>query len=183
MRIVREVGADIVEPDRAGGAARDPANLTAVRSCCPARKPASATRRRSSPSSKLPSPTPEKYWRSGAATGQHAVYFARHLSHLVWLPSDKPGAIHWIRERLELEGPDNVEPPIEIDVVDRPWDAQVDGLFSANTLHIMSLAGGGGVFRRASAKSSTSGAPYVFMVHSAMMVPTPVRAMPASTNR
>lgn len=74
----------------------------------------------------------------GCGTGQHAVHFARNLPHLTWLPSDRPGALRWIRERLEQERPNNVETPVEIDVLRLPWDACADGIFSANTLHIMS---------------------------------------------
>lgn len=73
----------------------------------------------------------------GCGTGQHAVFFARHLPHLSWLPSDRPGTVQWARERLAQEGPENVEPPIEIDVLDQPWGVAADGIFSANTLHIM----------------------------------------------
>ena len=74
----------------------------------------------------------------GCGTGQHAVHFARHLPHLTWLPSDRPGTVHLAQERLEQEGPPNVEPPVEIDVMNLPWGAEADGVFSANTLHIMS---------------------------------------------
>lgn len=76
----------------------------------------------------------------GCGTGQHAVYFARNLPHLSWQPSDKPGEIRWIEARLERQRPDNVRTPVEIDVRDRPWGVDVDGIFTANTLHIMSWA-------------------------------------------
>ncbi len=74
----------------------------------------------------------------GCGTGQHAVYFAQNLPHLTWLPSDKPGAIQWIEQRLKQERPDNIDAPVELDVRDQPWGFDVDGIFSANTLHIMS---------------------------------------------
>ena len=74
----------------------------------------------------------------GSGTGQHAVYFAEHLTHLTWQPSDRPGAVQWVEQRLEIEGPDNVDSPLILDVNDHPWGVEADGIFSANTLHIMS---------------------------------------------
>jgi cyclopropane fatty-acyl-phospholipid synthase-like methyltransferase len=74
----------------------------------------------------------------GSGTGQHAVYFARAMPQLNWYTSDRsenlPGIQMWLDE-AELE---NLHPPIELDVR-RSWpDLQVDAIFSANTLHIMS---------------------------------------------
>jgi SAM-dependent methyltransferase len=75
----------------------------------------------------------------GSGTGQHAVYFATHLSHLVWhtsgLPDEHPGIEAWIEEaRLP-----NVLRPLALDVNDPVWPIEaVDAVFSANTLHIMS---------------------------------------------
>jgi len=74
----------------------------------------------------------------GCGTGQHAVHFARNLPHLTWLPSDMPGSVQWIRQRLQQESVGNVEAPVEIDVLERPWGMEADGIFSANTFHIMS---------------------------------------------
>lgn len=74
----------------------------------------------------------------GCGTGQHAIFFARNLPHLTWLPSDRPGSTEWIRQRLEEDRPDNIESTQEIDVLDQPWGVEADGIFSANTLHIMS---------------------------------------------
>ena len=74
----------------------------------------------------------------GSGTGQHAVWFASGLPHLVWKTSDLPrnhaGIDAWIDEaRL-----DNVERPLTLDVGRKPWPlANADGGFSANTAHIM----------------------------------------------
>jgi cyclopropane fatty-acyl-phospholipid synthase-like methyltransferase len=91
----------------------------------------------------------------GSGTGQHAVYFAEHLPHLTWQPSDRSGAVQWLERRLEIEGPVNVASPLILDVNDHPWGVEVDGIFSANTFHIMSwqeveqfFAGVGDVLRR-----------------------------------
>jgi cyclopropane fatty-acyl-phospholipid synthase-like methyltransferase len=76
----------------------------------------------------------------GSGTGQHAVHFARHLPGLCWQPSDKPEYLDGLRNRLTIEAPVNVAVPVELDVRMRPWPVDIfDGVFSANTLHFMSL--------------------------------------------
>jgi cyclopropane fatty-acyl-phospholipid synthase-like methyltransferase len=74
----------------------------------------------------------------GSGTGQHAVYFAQHLPHLIWQPSDCAPNIAGIACWREESALGNVAPPLELDV-DQLWPVQqVPALFSANTLHIMS---------------------------------------------
>ena len=76
----------------------------------------------------------------GSGTGQHAVYFARHLPHLIWQPADLPENHASIQAWREESGLENVLPPMELDVTASTWpDDAYDGLFSANTTHIMSL--------------------------------------------
>jgi cyclopropane fatty-acyl-phospholipid synthase-like methyltransferase len=75
----------------------------------------------------------------GSGTGQHAVWFARHLPHLMWQPTDLPEHLSGLRARIEAEGPENLREPVALDVRDDPWPVvPVDAVFSANTLHIMS---------------------------------------------
>ncbi len=75
----------------------------------------------------------------GAGTGQHAVHFARHLPHLHWQPTDRVEYLAGLAARIEAEGPANLAPPVEFDVLQQPWPAvHGDAVFSANTLHIMS---------------------------------------------
>jgi SAM-dependent methyltransferase len=75
----------------------------------------------------------------GSGTGQHAVYFAERLPHLVWQPSDTGEYLPELRERLRTHGVANLRPVIELDVRTDPWPVEpVDGIFTANTLHIMS---------------------------------------------
>ncbi len=74
----------------------------------------------------------------GSGTGQHAVYFAQHLPHLVWQTSDvaqhHAGIAAWIAD----SGLANVRNPFALDVRQTPWPAAaVDAIFTANTLHIM----------------------------------------------
>lgn len=74
----------------------------------------------------------------GSGSGQHAVFFAQHLSHLTWKTSDllinQPGINQWLDE-YQLT---NLQRPITLDL-NTPWSInKVDGIFTANTLHIVS---------------------------------------------
>jgi cyclopropane fatty-acyl-phospholipid synthase-like methyltransferase len=74
----------------------------------------------------------------GSGTGQHAVHFASHLTHLSWQPSEVRAQLPPLIERLQCEAPPNVRAAIALDVHDDPWAARdLDAVFSANTLHIM----------------------------------------------
>jgi SAM-dependent methyltransferase len=74
----------------------------------------------------------------GSGTGQHAVFFGAHLPHLTWQTSDLPqnhaSIVAWQREcRLP-----NVLPPLALDTAGGDWpQGPYDGVFSANTCHIM----------------------------------------------
>jgi len=84
----------------------------------------------------------------GSGTGQHAVYFATRLPHLVWQPSDQGEYLHALRERLPSQSVANLQPVIELDVRFDPWPVEpVDGIFSANTIHIMSWGAAQEFFR------------------------------------
>jgi cyclopropane fatty-acyl-phospholipid synthase-like methyltransferase len=74
----------------------------------------------------------------GSGTGQHAAYFAAALPHLTWQTSDLEASLPGMRLWLEEAGLPNLPQPIALDVTG-PWpDGPFDGVFTANTLHIMS---------------------------------------------
>ncbi|MGH8252350.1 MAG: DUF938 domain-containing protein, partial [Steroidobacteraceae bacterium] len=74
----------------------------------------------------------------GSGTGQHAVHFAIAMPWLVWQPSELPDGMPMLRKRIFNEGPSNLRAPVALDVTERLWDLRrVDGVFTANTLHIM----------------------------------------------
>lgn len=74
----------------------------------------------------------------GSGTGQHAVHFAAALPHLVWHASDLPVHHDSIRAWMSDAAVPNLRGPLTLDVNDMPWPvAEVDAIFSANTLHIM----------------------------------------------
>jgi SAM-dependent methyltransferase len=74
----------------------------------------------------------------GSGTGQHAVHFALGMNWLVWQPTETSDAMPALRKRIFSEGPSNLRAPVTLDVTVTPWDVRrVDGVFTANTLHIM----------------------------------------------
>ncbi|GGB59370.1 DUF938 domain-containing protein [Shewanella inventionis] len=76
----------------------------------------------------------------GSGTGQHCTYFAKHLSHLHWQPSDQASYIPTLHARIAHFPLANLAPPIEQDV-STCWPqlpTTLDAIFTANTLHIMS---------------------------------------------
>lgn len=74
----------------------------------------------------------------GSGTGQHAVYFAAKLPHLIWHTSDREMYHAGIQLWLDEAALENVRPPLALDVTQTPWPAMtVDAVYSANTAHIM----------------------------------------------
>jgi len=84
---------------------------------------------------------PTTVWEIGSGTGQHACFFAGELPHITWQPTDRIENLTGIQCWLDEAGLPNVKPPLALDVNDLTWPCLgIDALFSANTLHIMSLA-------------------------------------------
>lgn len=83
----------------------------------------------------------------GSGTGQHAVRFGAELRHLTWQTSDLERNHPGIRAWIDDAGLDNVLEPLTIDVLDAELTpASYDGVFSANTAHIMCLEAVEGMF-------------------------------------
>jgi cyclopropane fatty-acyl-phospholipid synthase-like methyltransferase len=75
----------------------------------------------------------------GSGTGQHAVHFAAHLTHLTWHPTEQLAYLADLAARVKLEGGRNLRTPTVLDVRQTVWPLRsVDAIFTANTLHIMS---------------------------------------------
>ena len=74
----------------------------------------------------------------GSGTGQHAVYFAAALPHLVWQTSELEPNLTGVRLWLEEFKLPNLPPPVALDVTGAWPDTRFDAVFTANTLHIMS---------------------------------------------
>ena len=77
----------------------------------------------------------------GSGTGQHAVWFAAEMPWLTWQTSDREQNHQGINAWIDTVGGDNVRRPLALDVQEPGDIAETyDGIFSANTAHIMSIA-------------------------------------------
>ncbi len=75
----------------------------------------------------------------GTGTGQHAVHFAGSLPHLKWQPSDHPRNYQLCKPWLAEANLPNISSPLPLDVSADSWQLPpINGVFSANTAHIMS---------------------------------------------
>jgi len=76
----------------------------------------------------------------GSGTGQHAIFFASKMPWLIWQTSDLPVNHDGICGWLQSSDLDNVKAPLALDVEQPlPVNDRFDGVFSANTAHIMSF--------------------------------------------
>lgn len=74
----------------------------------------------------------------GSGTGQHAVYFAPNLPWLTWQTSDMAINHQGINLWLKEQSADNLFAPVTLDL-NHDWPIKpVDGIYTANTLHIVS---------------------------------------------
>lgn len=75
----------------------------------------------------------------GSGTGQHAVFFAEQMPHLLWRTSDRAENHAGIKQWLAEAGLGNTVEPVSLDVTVDGWpEGPVDAVFSANAVHIMS---------------------------------------------
>lgn len=80
----------------------------------------------------------KKILEIGSGTGQHAVFFAEKMPHLIWQTSDRIENHQDIQQWLDEANLNNVLDPIALDVSSDTWpNMTVDATFSANAVHIM----------------------------------------------
>ena len=86
----------------------------------------------------------------GTLTAQHIRFFAEALPLVYWIPSDLDENLPMVRAGLAACTLRNISAPLSLDVAEEPWPLQqVDGIFTANTLHIMRYDYVAGFFRNA----------------------------------
>jgi len=86
--------------------------------------------------------TPGVVVEIGSGSGQHAVYFARHLPHLVWQPCDLPDRHPSIDAYRVESGLDNVLAPRVVDLLQDQWPLEhADAIVCINTIHIVAWQG------------------------------------------
>ena len=84
---------------------------------------------------------PTTVWEIGSGTGQHACFFASQLPHLSWQATDRIENLAGIKAWIKEANLPNLKSPLALDINDTTWPCQsIDALFTANTLHIMSMA-------------------------------------------
>ena len=76
----------------------------------------------------------------GSGTGQHAVFFAEHLPYVEWQPSDVHGQLASIDAWQKEAKLTNLLPPISLNIDANSWPVKtIDHMFTANTVHIISI--------------------------------------------
>jgi cyclopropane fatty-acyl-phospholipid synthase-like methyltransferase len=94
-----------------------------------------------------------------SGTGQHVVYFARVMPHLVWQPTEyDQECLQSIAAWCAFEGLANVKPPVALDVHDEVWPAgQVEAVVCINMIHIAPISATGALLRGASRNLNKGG--------------------------
>jgi len=97
-----------------------------------------------------------------SGSGEHAVFFARHLPELSWQPSDPaPDACASIAQWRHEEGSTNLLAPIALDAASESWPiAHADALVCINMVHISPWAATEGLMRGAG-RILAAGAPLI----------------------
>ena len=86
----------------------------------------------------------------GSGTGQHALFFCKNLLEVNWIPSEISKNMSTLAAGLAGEKLENLQPARVVDVRQKEWpDRELNGLFSANCLHIMPEAFNADFFRGA----------------------------------
>lgn len=76
----------------------------------------------------------------GSGTGQHGVLLAPNLPHLIWQTSDMPENHPGINAWIDAYPCSNLKRPLPFTIGEDSWpDPDFDGVFTANTTHIMQI--------------------------------------------
>lgn len=99
----------------------------------------------------------------GCGTGQHAVYFARHLPGIEWVPSDREGMLDSIAAWRADEGSANLRVPIELDLFDERWAVDsADAVVCINVVHIVAWSATENMFAGAARTLDKGGMIYTY---------------------
>jgi cyclopropane fatty-acyl-phospholipid synthase-like methyltransferase len=98
----------------------------------------------------------------GSGTGQHAIFFAQQLPYLHWICSDLEENHAGIRMWLQEARLDNVEGPLLLDALETWPELDIDAVFSANAIHIMSWEAVKGMVKNIGRLLPLSGKVYLY---------------------
>ena len=99
----------------------------------------------------------------GSGSGQHAVYFAEHLPHVHWQPTDLAENLASVRAWAAEAGLPNLLPPLTLDLFADDWP--VTGAQAAvciNTIHIVAWPAVERLFAGVARTLDTGGVFYVY---------------------
>ena len=99
-----------------------------------------------------------------SGTGEHAAYFATHLPHLAWQPTDvDPDALASIAAHREAASAPNLRAPIELDVTAPAWPVtHADAVVSINMIHISPWTAAQGLMAGAAKLFTAGGVLYLY---------------------
>ena len=99
-----------------------------------------------------------------SGSGEHALYFARHLPQLMWQPSDpSPDARASIAAWRAEEAPSNLAAPIDVDASRALWPvARADAIVSINMVHISPWTATAGLMANAGRLLAAGGLLYLY---------------------
>lgn len=82
----------------------------------------------------------QKVLEIGSGTGQHAVFFAEQMPHIIWQTADLIYSHNSINAWIEESKLNNILKPFVLDANNTDWhEFNFDFAFTANTFHIMSF--------------------------------------------
>ena len=94
----------------------------------------------------------------GSGAGQHALHMSNTFPGITWLPSEREVVIPILRANLAHYGPNNIQPPLALDLADYSWSGDsVDVVYAANVMHIVSESLGERLVQLAAEALKTSG--------------------------
>ena len=99
----------------------------------------------------------------GSGSGEHAVYFAEHLAHLLWQPSNRPGELDSVAAWVEEAGLANLCAPVELDLFEEVGPlAKPDAIVAINVIHIAPWAATDRLFELAENLLDIGGLVYLY---------------------
>jgi SAM-dependent methyltransferase len=99
----------------------------------------------------------------GSGTGQHAAYFAAHLPHLIWQPSDLLENFPSIRAWAAEAALPNLREPLALDLLSPdPPPLAAQAVVCINAIHIVAWSGVENLFAYAGAVLPAAGVFYVY---------------------
>lgn len=99
----------------------------------------------------------------GSGTGQHAAYFAKHLPHLRWQPTDLPENLASIRAWVAEARTLNLLSPLVLNLLSDEWPvAGTQGVVCVNTVHIVGWPAVERLFAGVARMLETDGIFYVY---------------------